>query len=412
MTSTPPLLPELAALTSDDSMLTRRFGKEIINYYAGSRLNRYSFLRSDAAFLNKAATSSVARFVALKDLNPLVVEKRKLALFTYDDVKPLIQEPFKLADAQRTKNYDSTAGPSVLIVFLGTVDGGDVIFQTSEHGEVKGKPFFALDITPKGQRKYLAETWLKAQEEKGLWIATDTRSLSLHSEDAAMFSQARSIIDWNTRNIFCAGCGNPNLSVEAGYKRICPPTDLKGNSEAIELPDCPTRHGVSNVCFPRTDPTMIAAVVSADGQRILLGRQARWPPYWHSTLAGFLEPGESIEEAVRREVWEEAGVRVGRVVVHSTQPWPYPSSLMIGAIAQALPGDGEKINLNDKELESARWFTVEEVGTALAQTAGALGAPPPKDYNEGDLRVPPPQAIANRLMTAVVEGYLLSSPKI
>lgn len=429
MTSTPPLLPELAALTSDDSMLTRRFGKEVINYYAGSRLNRYSFLRSDVAFLNKAATSSSARFVALTDLNPLVVEKRKLALLTYDDVKPLIEEPFKLADTQRTKNYDSTAGPSALIVFLGTVDGDDVIFETSEHGEVKGRPFFALDITPKGQRKDLAETWLKTQEEKGLWIATNPRSLSLHSEDgmsfptalllptltpatAAMFAQARSIIDWNVRNVFCAGCGNPNLSIEAGYKRICPPTDLKGSSEAIELPDCPTRHGVSNVCFPRTDPTMIAAVVSADGQRILLGRQTRWPPYWHSTLAGFLEPGESIEEAVRREVWEEAGVRVGRVVVHSTQPWPYPSSFMIGAIAQALPGDGEKINLNDKELESARWFTVEEVRTALAQTAGALGAPPPKDYKEGDLRVPPPQAIANRLMTAVVEGYLLGNSKI
>ncbi|TWU73537.1 NADH pyrophosphatase [Metarhizium rileyi] len=413
MASTPPLLPELAALTSDDSMLTRRFGKEVINYYAGSRLNRYSFLRSDASFLNKAATSPPARFVALRDLNPLVIDKQKLALLTYDDVKQLIGEPFKQADAQRIKAYDSTAGLPLLIVFLGTVDGIGVTFETSDHGDVQGQPFFAIDMTPRGQRREAVEAWLKTQEEKGLRIATDTRSLSLHSEAAAMFAQARSMVDWNTRNVFCAGCGNPNLSIEAGYKRICPPTDLRGNSEeAAELPDCPTRHGVSNICFPRTDPTMIAAVVSADGQRILLGRQSRWPPYWHSTLAGFLEPGESVEEAVRREVWEEAGVRVGRVVVHSTQPWPYPSSLMIGAIAQALPGDGEAINLNDKELESARWFTVEEVRTALAQTAGALGAPPPKDYNDGDLRVPPPQAIANRLITAVVEGYLLGIPKI
>lgn len=227
-----------------------------------------------------------------------------------------------------------------------------------------------------------------------------------------MFAQARSIIDWNTRHGFCAGCGNPNLSVEAGYKRVCPPTDLKGGSEAIDLPDCPTRHGVSNVCFPRTDPTMIAAIVSADGQRMLLGRQTRFPPNWYSALAGFLEPGESVEEAVRREVWEEAGVRVGRVVVHSTQPWPYPSSLMIGAIAQALPGDAENINLNDKELESAKWFTIEEVREALARTPGTMSAPPPNDYKEGDLRVPPPQAIANRLMTAVVEGYLSGNPKI
>lgn len=246
-----------------------------------------------------------------------------------------------------------------------------------------------------------------------MWVALDTRSLTLHSEDAAMFAQARSMIDWNTRNRFCAGCGRANLSVEAGYKRVCPPTDLKDAAAAADLdtpvglPDCPTRHGVSNTCFPRTDPTVIAAVVSSDGERMLLGRQSRWPPHWHSNLAGFLEPGESVEEAVRREVWEEAGVRVGRVVVHSTQPWPWPSSLMIGAIAEALPGDGETIHLNDGELESAKWFAVEEVRAALAQT------PAPKESIEGHLRVPPPQAIANRLMTAVVEeGYLTGNAKI
>lgn len=214
------------------------------------------------------------------------------------------------------------------------------------------------------------------------------------------------MIDWNARNTFCAGCGNPNLSVHAGYKRVCPPTD-KGVSRG----ECATRHGISNVCFPRTDPTMIAAVVSADGQRVLLGRQTRYPPHWFSTLAGFLEPGESIEEAVRREVWEEAGVRVGRVVIHSSQPWPYPSSLMIGAIAQALPG-GEEINLNDKELEIAKWFTVDEVRTALQFAAVGLDAASPKGYVEGDLKVPPPQAIANRLMTAVAEGFLTAVPKI
>ena len=219
------------------------------------------------------------------------------------------------------------------------------------------------------------------------------------------------MVDWNTRNSFCAGCGNPNMSVHAGYKRVCPPTDLKASSSPVPRGDCPTRHGISNVCFPRTDPTMIAAVVSSDGQRILLGRQTRYPPYWYSTLAGFLEPGESIEEAVRREVWEEAGVKVGRVVIHSSQPWPYPSSLMIGAIAQALPG-GEEIILNDKELEAAKWFSVDEVRTALNNAAVGLDAAAPKDYVEGALKVPPPQAIANRLMTAVTEGFLTTLPKI
>ena len=219
------------------------------------------------------------------------------------------------------------------------------------------------------------------------------------------------MIDWNARHPFCAGCGQPNLSTEAGYKRVCPPTDRRGTTESHARDDCPTRHGISNVCFPRSDPTMIAAVVSADGQRILLGRQARYPPHWYSTLAGFLEPGESVEEAVRREVWEEAGVRVGRVVVHSTQPWPYPSTLMLGAIAQALPGH-EAIALNDRELEDARWFTVDEVREALSRGTGSLHGPAPEGYKEGSLRVPPPQAIANRLMTAVVEGYVTGSSKI
>jgi NAD+ diphosphatase len=163
-------------------MLTRRFGKEVVNYFAGSRLNRYSFLRSDAQFLNKAATSPAARFVALKDLNPLVVDKRKLALLTFEDVKPLIGEPFNQADTERISHYDSTTGSSVLIVFLGTIDGNDATFESSEHGEVKGQPFFAVDITPRGKGKDASDAWLKAQEEKGLWIATDTRSLSLHSE--------------------------------------------------------------------------------------------------------------------------------------------------------------------------------------------------------------------------------------
>ena len=220
-------------------------------------------------------------------------------------------------------------------------------------------------------------------------------------------------MDWNSRNTFCAGCGSRNLSIEAGYKRVCPPTALDGGSnDPKKREDCPTRHGISNVCFPRTDPTMIAAIVSADGERVLLGRQSRWPAYWFSTLAGFLEPGESLEEAVRREVWEEAGVRVGRVVVHSTQPWPYPSSLMIGAIGQALPGEGENITLNDQELETAKWFTMDEVRRALRSGGSSLTDPVPTEYKEGDLRVPPPQAIANRLMTAVTEGYMSGGPRI
>lgn len=152
---------------------------------------------------------------------------------------------------------------------------------------------------------------------------------------------------------------------------------------------------------------MIAAVVSADGQRVLLGRNKKWPPGFYSTLAGFLEPGESVEDCVRREVWEESGVKVGRVVLHSSQPWPYPASLMLGAVACALP-DGEGIHLgHDPELEDAKWVTVEEVRKALkvprppadSVSASANG------IEDGSFYLPPHTAIAHQLLKAVVEGY-------
>jgi NAD+ diphosphatase len=221
-----------------------------------------------------------------------------------------------------------------------------------------------------------------------------------------MYGQARALIDWNARTPFCAQCGQPTLSVHAGTKRVCAATDRAAPSRR----PCATRGTVSNHSFPRTDPTVIMAVLSADGSRLLLGRQRRWPADWFSTLAGFQEPGESIEEAVRREVWEESGVRVGRVLLHSSQPWPFPASLMIGAVGQALPGKGEEIYLgHDAELESARWFPLEEVREALVKGTSSLGEGPPEGHVEGALRLPPQTAIANRLIAAVVDGWWIQS---
>lgn len=154
------------------------------------------------------------------------------------------------------------------------------------------------------------------------------------------------------------------------------------------------------------------AVVNAAGDRILLGRQKRWPQYWYSTLAGFAEPAESIEEAVRREVYEESGILVGRVVIHSTQPWPYPANLMIGAIGQAIP-TGETIDLgNDPELEDAKWFNFEEVREALRVGTSGLGEDASDEYKEGGLRLPPNTAIANQLMTAVTNGFASGESKM
>ena len=148
------------------------------------------------------------------------------------------------------------------------------------------------------------------------------------------------------------------------------------------------------------------AVLSADGERVLVGRQKRWPPFWYSTLAGFVEPAESVEEAVRREVWEESGCSLGRVIIHSTQPWPYPANLMIGAIGQCIPGGEEIVLQHDPELEHARWVNLDELREALAIGTSGLGEEAGEGYKVGGLRLPPRTAIANQLLTAVAGGLL------
>lgn len=138
----------------------------------------------------------------------------------------------------------------------------------------------------------------------------------------------------------------------------------------------------NNPKFPRTDPTVIMAIVNHAGDKVLLGRQRRWPDHFFSCLAGFCEPAESVEEAVRREAWEESGVRVGRVVVHSSQPWPYPASLMLGCIGEALP-DGEDINLgHDPELHQADWYPISFVREMLSKPAAGLEEGPPEGFQE------------------------------
>lgn len=133
----------------------------------------------------------------------------------------------------------------------------------------------------------------------------------------------------------------------------------------------------------------------------------------YSALAGFVEPAESIEEAVRREAWEESGVTVGRVVIHSSQPWPYPANLMIGAIAQTIPGGEEVVLKHDPELEDAKWVELDEVRAALAEAEeGGLGEELRDGNTKGRLRLPPKTTIANQLLKAVVEGFSNIPPKM
>jgi NAD+ diphosphatase len=155
---------------------------------------------------------------------------------------------------------------------------------------------------------------------------------------AGLLAYARAMVIWHQRHRHCGRCGAPTGNVEAGHARLCS--------------GCETKH------FPRVDPAIIVLV--ADAERCLLGRQASWPERRYSTIAGFVEPGESLEAAVRREVFEEAGVLVGDVEYHSSQPWPFPSSLMLGFTARPA---GDRIALRDGELEDARWVSREDIAS-------------------------------------------------
>ena len=187
-------------------------------------------------------------------------------------------------------------------------------------------------------------------------------------EESGILGQAKALLDWHARHLFCSACGAETKSVDAGYRRECL--------------SCSTNH------FPRTDPAVIMLVTMAE--RCLLARNKRFATaHNHSALAGFVEPGESIEESVRREVFEEVGIKIGNVRYFASQPWPFPSSMMIGCFAEAKT---EEINVDGVEIVSARWFDRK---TILSMLAG----------NEMDgIRLPRPIAIAYHLIRSWAEG--------
>jgi NAD+ diphosphatase len=225
--------------------------------------------------------------------------------------------------------------------------GGDAIFL----GLVDGVPLFA--------------EWVEgAGSPRGGPAGLREAATELPAADAALAAYAGSLLAWHRRHRFCANCGAPTAMAEAGHVRRCP--------------RCGAQH------HPRTDPVVIT-LVHDGAERVLLGRQPTWPPGRYSTLAGFVEPGESLEEAVVREIGEEAAVAVTDVRYRSSQPWPFPASLMLGFEAAYAGGEAHP---HDHELEDVRWVSRAELERAVA--------------GEGPLLVPPPLAIARRL----IEGWL------
>lgn len=213
-------------------------------------------------------------------------------------------------------------------------------------GSARGEAYFALPL-------------LQTDPERPPAVGLRESALRLPAFDAGLFAYAKALLLWHTRAAFCGACGQPTESLSAGHSRRC------------SGPDCGLEH------YPRTDAAVIVLV--RDGDRALIGRAPGWPERRYSTLAGFVEPGESLEDALRREVQEESGVRVGACRYHSSQPWPFPASLMVGFHAEALD---PTISLGE-ELADARWVTA----------AGLL-----QEVREGITLLPFPVSISYRLI--------------
>jgi NAD+ diphosphatase len=225
---------------------------------------------------------------------------------------------------------------SHLCVFLG-LDGG--------------QPLFAVDLPGDSEPALDGGSF---QEMRAAAFVLPTR-------DTAIAGQAKALLDWHKRHGFCPNCGHETQFADAGYKRICP--------------HCGAEH------FPRTDPVVIMLPVL--GNECLIGRNKRFPPLLFSAFAGFVEPGESMEEAVRRELLEEVELKVADVRYHATQPWPFPSSLMLGCYATALTRD---FRIDGHEIEAAHWLSKDDVRVRLA------------DQTSDDMRLPVAIAIAHHLI--------------
>jgi NAD+ diphosphatase len=217
----------------------------------------------------------------------------------------------------------------------------------------------------------LDQSAAEALKDDSRFVVTDLRSIAIQGlvapEHLPPLAEAKAMLHWHARHRFCANCGAPSQLVCGGWKRECAA--------------CKAEH------FPRTDP--VAIMLAIDGDRCLLGRQARFVPNMWSCLAGFVEPGESIEDAVRRETREEAGITCGRVAYLASQPWPFPMNLMIGCYAEAISSE---IVVDRSELEDARWFGRDEVAAMLTRR------------HPDRLATPPPVAIAHHIIRGWLEA--------
>ncbi len=304
--------------------------------FTGNPLNRASEKRLDSNWIESKRRDPSSLVLPMWRLQPLLLGPEKSG-------------PRLELGLVRPGIADSLAGAEATNIFLG-LDGD--------------RALFALDVSEAGDA---AKTGPLAE----LGHFRDARSAAsmVSIKDAAIIAQAKALIDWHQRHGFCPRCGEPTKLMDAGYRRLCG--------------KCGAEH------FPRVDPVVI--MLAIEGEACLVGRGKQFPRGMFSALAGFVEPGETIEEAVRRELMEEASVKVGEVTYHATQPWPFPSSLMIGCFAKA---ESRDVKADENEIAEVRWID-RAVARELIEGKRVDG-----------LGLPPPIAIAHHLIKAWALGEI------
>lgn len=283
------------------------YKRSALNFFTASTLDRMALKRRDPQWLATSLEAQHSRF--------LPIYQRKNLLSDGE-----IPHPVYL-DYREAKTFGDIS-ESILL------------------GTLEGLTYFALPI----------KTASDSLSSKGKWEELRWQASVLPHDEASLAIYAKALSHWHERNQYCGDCGYLTLNKEAGHMRECTNPESK------------------HMHFPRTDPAVIVLIYKGD--YCLLGRQAIWPQFQYSTIAGFVEPGESLEDAVLREALEETGLEIKTVHYHSSQPWSFPSSLMLGYLAEA---NTDAINLEDQELEDAKWFSRQDIKEGLR--AGTLKLP-------------------------------------